>query len=171
MRWLFLLLCLTNFPFPVRAQEQERKLADRLLRPDLTLVNAAQDKKFTGTGSTPVERKFVVKSFHTGNECVVRNFSSGKDFPAKKFAAREFTGAEQTTNSQANAVVASAHAEFGTRKSSFAQIVSDESRMAKTRDYADSRPFLAQGTRQKILSQKDKPLTIDEVRELLNKNK
>ena len=39
------------------------------------------------------------------------------------------------------------------------------------RDYADNRPFLGEGTRQEILSQEDKPLTIDEVRELLNKSR
>jgi hypothetical protein len=40
-----------------------------------------------------------------------------------------------------------------------------------TRDFAGNRPFLGQGKSQKALHAQDRPLTIDEVRELLNKNK
>jgi hypothetical protein len=45
------------------------------------------------------------------------------------------------------------------------------SRAIATRDFASSRTFLDQGKSQKALSQQDKPLTIEQVRELLNKNK
>jgi hypothetical protein len=48
---------------------------------------------------------------------------------------------------------------------------SDATKIAQVREYADQRPFRGKGTRQKILSQQDKPLTIDEVRELLNRSK
>ena len=41
----------------------------------------------------------------------------------------------------------------------------------QVRDFPGTRPFLVQGKSQKALSQQDKPLTIDQVRELLNKNK
>ena len=40
-----------------------------------------------------------------------------------------------------------------------------------TRDFAGNRPFLGQGKSQKALHAQERPLTIDEVRELLNKNK
>jgi len=39
------------------------------------------------------------------------------------------------------------------------------------RDYAGIRPFLDQGKSQKSLSAQNKQLTIEQVRELLNKNK
>jgi len=42
VRWVSLLLCLTGFSLSLRAQEQESKLADRLLRPDMSLANSAQ---------------------------------------------------------------------------------------------------------------------------------
>ncbi len=64
-----------------------------------------------------------------------------------------------------------ANVEFVTGKSPLNRTVSDEGKVAGTRGYPDSRPFLATGTRQKILSQEDKALTIDEIRELLNKSK
>ena len=171
MRWFFLLLCLTSFPFPVGAQEQEKKLADRLLRPNMTLVNSAQDKKFAGADVTPVDKKFVAKSFSTVDERTVKSFSDEKDFSAKRFETEKFTRAEQTPNTQAKAKTASANAEFVTRKSSLVQTASDEGKVAATRNYTDGRPFIGKGTRQKILSHEDKPLTIDEVRELLNKSK
>jgi len=39
------------------------------------------------------------------------------------------------------------------------------------REYAGNRPFLDKGKSQKSLSAQNKPLTIEQVRELLNKNK
>lgn len=38
-------------------------------------------------------------------------------------------------------------------------------------DFAGNRPFLGQGKNQKALSAQKPPLTIEQVRELLNKNK
>ena len=38
-------------------------------------------------------------------------------------------------------------------------------------EYADQRPFLGRERGRTMLNQENKPLTIDEVRELLNKNK
>ena len=40
-----------------------------------------------------------------------------------------------------------------------------------SRAYAGNRPFLIEGTNQKSLNRKSEPLTIEQVRELLNKNK
>ncbi len=84
MRWFFLLLCLTSFAFPVGAQEQERKLVDRLLRPDMTLVNSAQDKKFAGADVTPVDKKFVAKSFSTVDEANDQELLQRKGFFRQK---------------------------------------------------------------------------------------
>ena len=137
----------------------------------MTLVNSAQDKKFSGPDVRPVERKFSAKSLSPVHERTARSFSSENNLSVKKFETKNFRRTEQTPNPQAKSATASAHAEFVTRKSSLTRTASDERKTAKTRDYADSRPFLAQGTRQEILSQKDKPLTIDEIRELLNKNR
>lgn len=172
VRLIILLLGLTAWAGLARAQDQENKLVDRLLRPDMTLANSAQNKKFNGTGGTPVDKKFVAKSFYVGDERTTKSFTGGKkDFSAKGFETKKFTRAERAANAQSNAQLPYANAEFATRKSSLIRTASDEGKVAKTRDYADSRPFLAKGTRQKILSQEDKPLTIDEIRELLNKSK
>ena len=167
MRVFFLLLGLMISTGLARAQDQENKLVDRLLRPDMTLTNSAQNKEFTGAGGAPVDKKFVAKSFYAGDERTTKSFTGEKDFFAKGFETKKFARAERAANTK----MANANAEFATRKSSLIRTTSDEGKVAKTRDYADSRPFLAKGTRQKILSQQDKPLTIDEIRELLNKSK
>jgi len=137
----------------------------------MTLVNSAQDKKFAGTEITPVDKKFVAKSFIAVDERTVKSFSREKDFPAKRFETERVARAEPAPNIQTKAKMASANAEFATGKSFLVQTASDEGKVAATSDYTNGRPFIGKGTRQKILSQEDKPLTIDEVRELLNKSK
>ena len=169
MRVLLCFLCLTIGVSAVRAQEQENKLVDRLLKPDMTLANSAQNKQFSGTGSTAVDKKFEPKSFYSGSERATKSFSGEKDFSAKGFAAGRFTRAE--TAAHARGEPAFARTKFAIGESSLPQTATEQAKVAPTRDYAESRPFLGEGTRQKILSQQDKPLTIDEIRELLNKGK
>jgi hypothetical protein len=171
VRWIFLLLCLTNFAVPARAQEQEKKLADRLLRPDMSLANPAQDKKFLAVGGTSVDKKFVANSFSTGSAATGKSFGGTKSFFSRVFGTRTFTRTEAAASAKANAEIAYANTQFATRESSLVRSASDTDKPARVREYAEQRPFLGKGTRQEILSQEDKPLTIDEVRELLNRNK
>ncbi len=169
MRALLSLLCLTIGAGSICAQEQENKLVDRLLKPDMSLSNSAQNKQFNGTGKTPVEKKFEAKSFYSGNERPVKSFPGRKDFSAKGYETGKARRAEKAANTQAEP--AYARTKFLTGESRLVRSAAEGSRVAPTRDYAQSRPFLGEGTRQKILSQQDKPLTIDEIRELLNKGK
>jgi hypothetical protein len=171
VRWIFLTLCLTGFSLQLRAQEQESKLADRLLRPDMSLANAAQDKKFTAVGGTPVDRKFEANSFSTGDEHAQKTFGGTKNFFARIFGTRTFSRADAAANAKASADIAYASTQFATNQSSLVHTSSDSARAAQVREYADQHPFNGKGTRQKILSQQSRPLTIDEVRELLNRSK
>jgi hypothetical protein len=171
VRSFFLLLGLTVCLVSARAQEQEHKLVDRLLRPDMSLASTAQDKKFTAVGGTSVDQKFVAKSFYSGDEKPTKSFWGVKIFSSKEFETRGFSRADAAANAKTNAEIAYANTEFPTKKSSLIRTSSNEGKLATVRDYADNRPFLAKGTRQNMLNQKNKPLTIDEVRELLNKNK
>lgn len=171
MHWLLLLVSLTICSSAARAQEQENKLMDRLLRPDMSLANSAQDKKFTGTGATSVEKKFLAREFYSGHERTTKSFLDTRHFAARKFEGKKYSRTEKTANAKATELTY-AKTKFQTRDSSLVRTSSAEGKVAKTREYAESsRPFLGQGTRQKILSQQDQPLTIEEVRELLNKGK
>ena len=168
MRPLLVLLCLTILGPRLLAQEQERKLIDRLLRPDLSLSNPAQDKKFSGTDATPVHREFVAKPFYTGGEYSAQHYTGLIDFLAKKFGTRAFAEAKGT---QPSAAPEGAKPKFRTGESSLVRTSAEARKSARVREYADERPFRGRGTRQEILDQQSHPLTIDEVRELLNKDR
>jgi hypothetical protein len=137
----------------------------------MSLVNAAQDKKFTAVGGTSIDKKFVAKSFSAGDEKTTKSFGGAKGFFSRVFGTRTFTRTEVAPNAKTNAEIAYARTQFTTKESSLVRPSSDSAKTARVLEYADQRPFLGKGTRQRILSQEDKPLTIDEVRELLNKNK
>ncbi len=171
MRWCSLLLGLMIFTSAARAQEQENKLVDRLLRPDTSLSNSAQNKKFTAVEGTSIDKKFVAREFYSGKPKPARTFGDAKSFLSKIFGTGKYGHADATANAKTNAEPAYANAKFQTQKSSLARSSSFAGKSAKTREYADNRPFLGEGTRQKQLSQQEHPMTIDEVRELLNKSR
>jgi len=137
----------------------------------MTLANSAQDKKFVAVEGTSVDKKFEAKAFSGGHEATTRNFEGSKSFLSKIFGTHNYARAEAAANAKTNAEMAYANHQFATHESSLVGKSSDSEKHSKVKDYPDQRPFLAKGTRQEMLSQQDKPLTIDEVRELLNKNK
>ncbi|HEY2712453.1 MAG TPA: hypothetical protein VGI60_08060 [Chthoniobacterales bacterium] len=169
MRSICVVVSLTIFVGAVRAQEQEHKLIDRLLRPDMSLVNSAQEKKFVAADGTPFDKKFDAKVFYTGEQHSTKSFLGIREFFARKFGTKKSSQSELVAVTQGESRYAGT--QFATRKSSFADTAHDAEKTIKGGEYAEGdRPFLAKGTRQKILSQQDHPLTIDEVRELLNRN-
>ena len=52
-----------------------------------------------------------------------------------------------------------------------ARVAPESGRSVAVGSFAGNRPFLGRGKSQKALSARDTPLTIEQVRELLNKNK
>ncbi len=170
MRGVLGLICLTIFSTLVQAQQQENKLVDRLLRPDMSLANSAQNKQFVAAEGTSVDRKFEAKTFYAGDQHLAKPFGGLKDFFARTFGTKKFLRAKAAAEAKASAGMAFANTEFPTRESSLIRTSNEADKKSEVREYAESKPFLGQGTRQKILSQQDHPLTIDEIRELLNKN-
>jgi len=146
------------------AQEQERKLVDRLLSPNTKLANPDQNKKFTGGSEAPT-RSAATKSFYVSEKTLSKTFVADRSAPTTSFRSRNYStqAAVMPTlpptrayqNKQARDISPSAHS----------------TKTYATRDFAGNRPFLEQGKSQKALHAQDRPLTIDEVRELLNKNK
>ena len=146
------------------AQEQERKLVDRLLSPNTKLANSDQNKKFTGGLEAPT-RSAATKSFYVSEKNLSKTFVASRSAPTASFRTRNHSTQAATVptlpptrtyqTKQARDISASA---YSTKKYA-------------TRDFAGNRPFLGQGKSQKALRAQDRALTIDEVRELLNKNK
>jgi hypothetical protein len=153
------------------AQEQESKLVDRLLRPDMTLANSAQTKQFNGAGGQAAARSASVKEFSASASAEPKEFGGKKSFLSRMFGGHRLragdTNADVSTRSSASAGPAS----LGRQTSILARSNSDEGKAVGTRQFAATGPFLERGKSQKALSAQDRPLTVDEVRELLNRNK
>ena len=146
------------------AQEQERKLVDRLLSPDTKLSNSDQNKKFNG-GTEASTRCASTKTFYVSEKKLTKSFVADRQAPTSTFSTRGYT------TKSATLPTAPPMKGFETKKARDVSTNAYSTKKYATRDFAGNRPFLGQGKSQKALHQQDRPLTIDEVRELLNKNK
>ena len=145
-------------------QEQERKLVDRLLNPDTKLSNPEQNKTFNGEREAPI-RSASSKGFYVSEKKLTKSFLANRQAPTSTFSTRSYTTKSAT-------VPASPPMKgFETKKARDVSTNKYATKNYATRHFAGNRPFLDQGKSQKALHAQDRPLTIDEVRELLNKNK
>ncbi len=167
-RLLVISLLVLSFSL-VRAQEQEGKLVNRLLRPDTSLSSSEQNKKFTADRAADAKRARV-GTFYLQRKPTSKTFSNTRDFQATHFQARSFDSsgsgnsllAARSTVSQRSYSTPAARASVDLR---------DGHKQSETTDFAGNRPFLEKGKSQKSLDRKNPPMTIEQVRELLNKNK
>jgi hypothetical protein len=170
MRNALLLLLSMMALLTLPAQGQERKLIDRLLQPDMEMKNAAQDKYFVADRAV-VKKKAPVKSFYVEGNVSIKRDSVTRRFSVMQFFARHFHGAARTAPIRSDIVLVR-RAEIDPETSPFEiQAASDGEKSIAGFAYKGDRPFLAQGKSQKALRQHNRPLTIEQVRELLNKNK
>ena len=75
-------------------QDQERKLIDRLLKPDMALQNDAQSKRFAGDGSASINKRSNVGSFYVHQQTSSKNFSGTRDFVTEPLFSRRLTTAD-----------------------------------------------------------------------------
>jgi hypothetical protein len=163
---LLLSLCLTSVPRLLPAQQQDRRLIDRIMRPNLSLTNPAQNKTFTGANATIERKEFASHAFYSGREYRTRSYAETRELRARQFRTTKFKTRETTPNIGKVALTQV----FQTKNCDFVRTSADANKSLPTHEYRGTRPFLVRGTRQEILSQESHPLTIDEVRELLNKD-
>ncbi len=154
------------------AQDQERKLIDRVLKPDTSLENSAQNKKFTGGSSASFDKSVRTRSYYSPAKTVPKAFPDERVFTPRQFAARHFRAGDSAANISARSqltktdtVIPPTTATAGTR------VAPESSVTTPVREFAGNRPFLDRGKSQKSLQAQNKPLTIEQVRELLNKSK
>jgi hypothetical protein len=155
------------------AQKQERHLIDRLLKPDLELANPAQNKKFSDKQhSVSFEKPARTASFYSAQKPVAKSFPNERSLTPRQFAARHFRAGDSAAYissrshpPKSDTMIAAPVAAAGTR------VAPESKASAQVREYADNRPFLGEGKSQKALHAQDKPLSIEQVRELLNKSK
>ncbi len=157
---VFVLLALAS---NARAQKQERSLVDRLLKPDTSLTNTDFSRSFDA-GKSARTASASTRAFYVSESKLARNFTSQRSFithpaPTKSLPAKAAT--------LATAYAANGYA---TRSSSQPMRPYPVSTTA-TQSYAGNRAFTVTGKSQKALDRRNPPMTIEQVRELLNKNK
>ena len=137
----------------------------------MTLQNSAQDKKFVARTKT-FDKQAEVRPFHVVKvQHTTKEYVNQREFSAKEFAAHHFRDGEMSSTMQTRAQRVKTFAvDGGTGALSVRDMPGGGKKVASSA-FTGSRPFLEKGKSQKSISQHDTPLTIEQVRELLNKNK
>lgn len=154
------------------AQDQERKLMDRILKPDTSLSNSAQDKKFNGARTVALDKPARFRAFHAPKKTITKTFPEERTFTPQQFAARHFRDGDSAANISSRSQLLKNDTVIATPAASAVTRIAPESGATMpVRAFAGNHPFLGQGKSQKSLQAQNKPLTIEQVRELLNKSK
>ncbi len=155
----------------VHAQDQEKKLLDRLLKPDMTLQNDAQNKKFSGDGAVSINKRANVGTFFVHQKPNSKDYSGTRDFSTTPFYSQTYRGGRTAHEASSQQTLANSKATYANQTARGVRDAPQSGKKVALRAYAGNRPFLGEGTNQKSLNRKTEPLTIEQVRELLNKNK
>ncbi len=159
----------TALPY-VYAQEQERKLLDRLLKPDMTLGNNAQNKKFNAD-RVSINKQATVGTFYVQEKSNSKRFFGARDFSTRQFSSQSFHGSRSASGVPSQQAIGNSRSVYPAGTARGVRDAPQYDKKVASRSYAENRPFLDQGKSQKSLNRQNGPMTIDQVRELLNKNK
>ena len=154
----------------VHGQIQEKKLLDRLLKPDTSLQNNLQDKRFVAAGAT-LEKKARTKTFYVRARRPEKQFGGTRNVSTRTFPTESSRHHRTEANLETRSSVQNMEVAYSTSSYGGARSAREATKRVESTTYPGSRPFLARGKSQKSLSGQNPPLTIDQVRELLNKNK
>ena len=137
----------------------------------MTLQNSAQDKKFVARFKA-FDKQAEVRPFYVAKvPRATKEYVEQRAFSAKEFAAHHFRDGEMASTIQTRAQRVKIFAvDDGTGALAVRDMPGGAKKVASS-EFTGSRPFLDKGKSQKSISQHDTPLTIEQVRELLNKNK
>lgn len=168
MRFLSRVLVLVLSASVARAQEQEHKLLDRLLRPNAALQNAAQNKTFA-TGGASSGTAVLANSFSIPPNALSKPYSAEREFSTREFMARHFRDGDVTAPARSRITLIDR--DYPTNAANIVRDASESGRATNVSEFQGTRSFLDRGKSQKSLSTQNPPMTIEQVRELLNKNK
>ncbi len=152
------------------AQEQERKLLDRLLKPDMTLQNDMQDRQFRVADGT-IAKKAPTKAFYVPERTREKSFLNTRHVSPKSFRADDSRETRREANLSTRGQIAKLDAPYPALTYGDVRESSETQKAIAVSDFDGVRKFEGQGKSQRFLNAKDRPLTIEQVRELLNKNK
>jgi hypothetical protein len=152
------------------AQIQEKRLMDRLLEPNMSLQNDAQGRQFTAPSSVETKRA-PTKFFFFSKRPREKQYTNVRQVHEKEFATERSRLRDQRANTSTRNRLGYAGTTYATNGYE-TQAATGTNRTVDTFDYAGNKAFTGRGKSQKSLDAERRPsMTIDEVRELLNKNK
>ncbi len=151
------------------AQEQGGKLMGRLLRPNMAQGNSSQNHKFIADKAS-VDRHARVSTFYLQKHHEAQAYSNTRAFGTTQFYGKQ--SADLPKNSSLLAARSTSQLRsYDTPTARTSVELRDAHSTVTSSNFAGNRPFLEKGKSQKSLDRKNKPMTIDDIRELLNKNK
>ena len=143
---------------------------DRLLRPDMDLKNDAQNKKFISDGVS-TNKQATVGAFYVQKKSNSKGFLGINAFLARQFNSRPFHSGRNAFKPSSQQPMGNSRFAYTNQDTRGVRDAPQSDKKVATRAYAGNRPFLDEGKSQKSLNRQNAPLTIEQVRELLNKNK
>jgi hypothetical protein len=144
---------------------------DRLLKPDMTLQNDAQNQKFIADGSSPINKGATVGTFYVHQKPPSKSFSGTRNFSTTEFNSHTYHDGRSAYEVSSQQTMTISRSAYGNQSARGVRDAPQSGKKVASRAYAGNRPFLDEGKSQKSLNRQNAPLTIDQVRELLNKNK
>ena len=166
------LIAILVLPVPLRAQQQERKLLDRIQRPNMELTNPMQAKSFEGGGGVKMKSASIGKSpYDAGKTANLKEFSWARSFLGIKnpwFGNRVFETKAAPLSGAANI-----NSSFQVRDAAVGGFSASDKKARVATSDMNLRPFLIRGNSAQGLDQISdkisKEMTIDDIREMLNK--
>ena len=152
------------------AQVQEQKLLDRLLKPNTALQNDAQSKQFVPRGQTNTKTAST-KSFFFARRSPEKQFQGGRNVTPQAFQTSSSRFSQKQADLSTRNKIPKAEKAYPMTAYADTGAATDAEKVMPTAGFAGNRKFEGRGKSQKSLSAQDHSMTIDEVRELLNKNK
>jgi hypothetical protein len=156
------------------AQQQERKLLERIQRPDMQLESQFQSKSYSGSSGPNFKSSPLSKKSYGANESpLIKEFSGSRSFLGIKnpwFGQRVFAAKSASLISRTGFDPSKS---YDDKQASTATYVAASKKANSSKTEVPQKPFLvqggAQGAMQQISDKVKKEMTIDDVRELLNK--
>jgi len=136
----------------------------------MTLQSSEQKKKFIADG-TSINKKAKVGPFYVEKKSKSKTFLGTRELSTQQFNSQPFQGSRSAFENSSKQAAGNSRLSYPTQSTRGPRDAPQSDKRLGTRAYAENRPFLDQGKSQKSLNRQNAPLTIDQVRELLNKNK
>ena len=128
-------------------------------------------RSLLGTVRRPSINAQTLELFLSTKNRSSKSFSGAKDFSTTQFYSQTYRGGHTAHEVSSQQTVGNSKAAYANQTARGVHDASQSGKKVASRAYGGNRPFLDQGTNQKSLNRKNEPLTIEQVRELLNKNK